>query len=66
MYVYTVYLLIHTGKGERGRDGTKEKVREATVYKARSKNTSMTDCISSLKTLINTCRRVPLQVIYFR
>jgi hypothetical protein len=34
-YVYTVYLLIHTGKG--GGELTREKVRGATVHKAGSK-----------------------------
>ncbi len=44
IYVYTVYLFTH-GRGE---SWTREKVREATVHKVGSKNTNMTDCISSL------------------
>ncbi len=39
---------------------------EATVHKAGVKNTNMTDSISNLLTLINTCRKVPLQITFFK
>ncbi len=29
-------------------------------------NANMTDCMSSLKTMINTCRKVPLQAKFLR
>ncbi len=57
---YTLYTcIIHRGMGRGGGNWTREKVRRATVHKP---TWLMTDCISSLQTLINTCRKVPLQV----
>jgi hypothetical protein len=44
VHVYTVCILIHTGKGEG--ELTREKVRAATVHKARAK--IPTECITSL------------------
>ncbi len=44
-----------------------QRVRGVTVHKAGSKiGTNMTACISSLQTLTNTCRKVPLQVNFFQ
>ncbi len=57
-------ILNHTGKGGMGVSWTRGKGRGATVHKAGSKIlTWLTDCISSLWTLINTCREVPLPVL---
>ncbi len=60
--LHTVYVqvLIYRGMGGGGLESwTREKVRGATVHKSGSK---IPTCISSLSTLINTCRKVPLQV----
>ncbi len=58
--VYSI--LIHTGKG-----GGEERIVEperrfgGQQFTKLGRNTNMADCISSL---INTCRKVPLQVIF--
>jgi hypothetical protein len=56
VYVYTVYLFTQ-GWGGGGRELTREKVRGASVHNAGSKITTSP---------INTCRKVPLQVNFFR
>jgi hypothetical protein len=56
-------ILIHTVKGERG-----EELNQREGWRGNSSqswgNTNMTDCISSIKTLIDTCRKVPLQSFF--
>ncbi len=64
--VYVQYTYWHREGGE---SWTREKGTGAIVHKARStvpNSTKMTDCVSSLETLINTCRKVPLQVNFIR
>ncbi len=65
-YVYSIYVLIHTGKeGGGGESWTREKVRGGNSSQSWVKNTNMTDCISSLK---NSDKRLPqslLQVHFF-
>ncbi len=60
--LHSVYcILIHTGKGG-GELNQREGYRCKTVYKAGSNIcTNITDCISRLQTLINTCCKVSLQ-----
>jgi hypothetical protein len=53
--------LIHTGKAGGGRDEPERRLEEQ-QFTPWVENTNMADCISSLLTLINTCRKVPLQV----
>ncbi len=61
VYMYTVYLSTQ-GRGRRGggelsqREGERGNSSQTGV-----ENTNMTDLISSLWTLIKTCRKVPLQ-----
>jgi hypothetical protein len=49
-------------EGKRGESWTREKGNSSQSW---IENTIMTDCISSLKILINTCRKVPLQINFF-
>ncbi len=60
VYVYTVYLL-KQGRGKRGRVESKRRL-EGQQFTKLGRKYHMTDCISSLYTLINTYRKVPLQV----
>ncbi len=53
-------ILIHTGRVK------PERRLEGQQFIKLGRNTNMTDCISSLYTLINICRKVPLQVSFFR
>ncbi len=48
VYVYEAYLFTQGMGGGGGGRWNREKVRGATVHRARSKNTNMIDCISSL------------------
>jgi hypothetical protein len=57
--------LIPTGKAGGGRDEPERRLEEQ-QFTPWVENTNMADCISSLLTLINTCRKVPLQVNFFR
>ncbi len=63
VYVRVYSINIHTGGGGElnQREGKRGNSSQSWV-----KNTKMTGCISSLKTLINICRKVPLQVNIFR
>ncbi len=54
---YTCIQYTYSHREGGGESWTREKVRGATT---------MTACISTLETLINTCRTVPLQVNFFR
>ncbi len=63
-------ILIPIGKGGMGGGGERElNPREGERGNSSQtwvENTNMTDCIFSLQTLINTCRKFPLQVNFFR
>ncbi len=61
VYVHVIINTEKGGGGERTREKV-EKVKGATVHRAGSKITNMTECVSTPLTLINTCRKVPLQV----
>jgi hypothetical protein len=58
-------ILIHTWRGGKGESWTIGKGERQSFTKL-GRNTIMTDCISSLQPLINTCRKVPLQVNFIR
>jgi hypothetical protein len=62
VYVFTFYSFNREGEGGRAyqRDGG------ATAHEAGSNIPKWLNCISSLWTLLNTCRKVPLQVNSFR
>jgi hypothetical protein len=60
-------ILIHTGKGgEEGGRIEPERRLEGQKLTKLGRNTNMTDCTSSLWTIINTCRKVPLHDNFFR
>ncbi len=63
VYVYTIYLFTQE-EGEGGEVNQREGWRGNSSQSCVD-NTYMIDCISSLYTLINTCRKVPLQVKIF-
>ncbi len=52
-------ILNHTGKGRELNQRERERDNSSRSW---VKNTNMTDSISNLSTLINTCRKVPLKV----
>ncbi len=60
VFVYSVYLFTQ-GRGR----GARLEWQQFTKL-GRLENTNMTDCISSLETLINNCREVPLEVNIYR
>ncbi len=62
VYEYTVYLF----KAGRGGSWTIEKVGGVTVYKAGLKIPTWLTISPAYKTPINTCRKVPFQVKFFR
>ncbi len=67
LYKYIQLYLFTHGRGGGGKSWTREKSRGATVLKAGSKiPTCLTESPLSLETLMNTCRKVPLQVNLFR
>ncbi len=57
---YTVYLFTQ-GRGEGGEVNQREGY-WGNSSQTRVENTNMTECISSLSTLVKTCREAPLQV----
>jgi hypothetical protein len=61
--VYSIF--IHKGKVGGGELNQREEGR-GNSSQSWIENTNITDCTSSLHTLINTCRKVPLQVSFFR
>ncbi len=63
IHVYSI--LIHTEKGGGGELNQKEGLRGNSLQ-SQVEDTNMTDCIFSLLSLINTCRKVTFQVIFFR
>jgi hypothetical protein len=66
VYVYCIQVYLFTqGRGAGREAWTREKVSGASSQRW-IENTNMIYCISSLLTLINTCRKVPLQVNFFR
>jgi hypothetical protein len=60
-----VRVLFHTAEGGWGEVEPERRERGNSLL-SWVENTNVIDCISSLYTLINTCRKVPLQVNFFR
>ncbi len=64
---YALYTcILYTYSHREGGEMKKRKGYRGNSSQSWVENTNMTDCIFSLRTLINTCRKAPLQVNIFR